>query len=142
VPGDQGGHVSTLGARALDGSRTGLRVPGARDGDTRRFFVEELLAPTLKRGDLVVRENNPLHKLEEIEDALEAVGACLLFLPTSSPDLNPIENCWSKVQSRLRALKPRTLPDFLDAVVTAFSSIPVQDLRGWFQPCGYRVAPT
>jgi transposase len=142
VPGDRGGNVSTIGALALEGIRTGLSVPGAIDGETRLFFVEELLAPTLKRGDIVVMENTPIHKLEESEDALEAVGAWVLFLPTYSPDLNPIENCWSKVKARLRALKPRTLPDLLEALVTAFASITEHDILGWFGHCGYRVAPT
>ena len=142
VPGDRGGNVSTIGAIALDGIRTGLSVPGAIDGETMLFFVEELLVPTLKRGDIVFMDNNPIHKLDEIEAAIEAAGAWLLFLPTYSPDLNPIENCWSKVKSRLRSLKPRTLPDLLDALVTAFSAITVQDILGWFRHCSYRVAPT
>lgn len=142
VPGDRGGNGSTLGAIGREGIRTGLRVPGASDGEARRFFVEELLVPTLKRGDIVVRDNTPSPKLDDIEDALAAVGAGGLFLPTSSPDLNPSEHSCSKVKSRLRSLKPRSLPDFLDALVEAFSSITQQDIRGWFRHCGYRVAPT
>jgi len=142
VPGDRGGNVSTIGALGLDGMRTGLSVPGPIDGDTRLFFVEELLVPTLNRGDIVVMDNNPIHKLEDMEDAIEAAGAWGLFLPTSSPDLNPIENCWSKVKSLLRSLKPRTLPDLFDALVKAFASIAQKDIRGWFRHCGYRVAPT
>jgi len=142
VPGDRGGNVSTIGALALDGLRTGLSVPGAIDGETMLFFVEELLVPTLKRGDIVMMDNNPIHKLDEIEDAIEAVGAWVLFLPTYSPDLNPIENCWSKVKARLRSLKPRTLPDLLDALVTAFAAITKHDIRGWFRQCDYWVAPT
>jgi len=142
VPGDRGGNVSTIGALALDGMRTGLSVPGAIDGETRLFFVEELLVPTLKRGDIVMMDNTPIPKLDEIEDAIAAVGAGVLFLPTYSPDLNPIENCWSKVKARLRSLKPRTVPDLLDALVTAFASITVHDILGWFRHCGYRVAST
>jgi transposase len=142
VPGDQGGNVSTIGAMGLDGIRTGLSVPGAIEGETMLFLVEELLAPTLKRGDIVVMDNNPIHKLAEIEDAIEAVGAWVLFLPPYSPDLNPIELCWSKVKSRLRSLKPRTLPDLFDALCHAFSSLTQPDLLHWFQPCGYQVAPT
>jgi transposase len=142
VPGDRGGTVSTIGALALEGLRTGLSVPGAIAGETRRFFVEELLVPTLKRGDIVMMDNNPIHKLDELEDAIEAVGAWVLFLPTYSPDLNPMENCWSKVKTCLRSLKPRTLPDLLEALVTAFAAITKHDIRGWFGHCGYRVAPT
>jgi transposase len=142
VPGDRGGNVSTVGAIGLEGIRTGLSVPGAIDGDTMLFFVEELLAPTLKRGDSVFMDNNPIHKLDDIEDAIEAVGAWALFLPAYSPDLNPIENCWSKIKSLLRSLKPRTLPELLDALVESFSSITEQDILGWFRHCGYQVAPT
>jgi transposase len=142
VPGDRGGNVSTIGALGVDGLRTGLSVPGAIDGETMLFFVEELLVPTLKRGDIVFMDNNPIHKLDEIEEAIEAVGAWVLFLPAYSPDLNPIENCWSKVKALLRSLKPRTLPDLLDALVTAFASITQHDIRGWFQHCGYRAAST
>ena len=89
----------------------------------------------------MVRDNNSIHTLDDIEDAIEAVGAGVLFLPTSAPDLNPIENCWAKMKSCLRSLKPRSLPDLLDALVEAFSSITQQDIQGWFRHCGYRVAP-
>jgi transposase len=142
VPGDHGGTVSTIGARSRDGMRPGLSVPGAIDGDTRVVFVAELLVPTLKRGDSVVRDTNPIHKLDEIEDAIEAAGAWVLFLPTYSPDLNPVELCWSKVKSRLRALKPRTVDDLLAALTDAFASITPHDILGWFRHCGYRVAST
>src|SRR5262249_33954566 len=136
-----GRQCLTLGALGLEGIRTGLSVPGPIDGETMLFFVEELLVPTLKRGDIVVMDNNSIHKLDEIEDAIEAVGAWVLFLPVYSPDLNPIEHCWAKVKSCLRTLKPRTLPDLLDALVEAFSSITTHDILGWFRHCGYQVAP-
>lgn len=142
VPGDRGGNVSTIGALGLEGMRTGLSGPGSSDSDTMLFFVEELLVPTLKRGDIVVMDTNPTHKLEEIEDAIDAAGAWVLFLPTYSPDLNPIEHCWSKVKSLLRSLKPRTWDDLLAALAAAFSSITTLDILGWFRHCGYRVAST
>ena len=142
VPGDRGGNVSTIGALDLRGFRTGLSVPGAIDGETLVFFIEELLAPTLKRGDLVFMDNCPIHKMEEIEDVIEACGAGVLFLPPYSPDLNPIEHGWSKVKTRLRALKPRTVEAVLAALVDAFATVTEQDIRGWFRHCGYRVAPT
>lgn len=141
VPGDRGGNISTIGAIGVDGVRTGLSVPGAIDGETLLFFVEELLVPTLKRGDIVLMDNASIHKLDDIEDALEAAGAGLLFLPAYSPDLNPIEHAWSKVKARLRALKPRTGPALLEALVEAFATITPHDLQGWFRHCGYTVAP-
>ena len=142
VPGDRGGNLSTIGALGLEGIRTGLSVPGPIDGETMLVFVEELLVPTLKRGDIVLMDNTPLHKLDDIEDAIEAAGAWVLFLPTYSPDLNPMENCWSKVKALLRSLKPRTVEELLDALVEAFASITLHDILSWFRHCGYRVAST
>jgi transposase len=87
-------------------------------------------------------DNCPIHKMEEIEELIEARGAGVLFLPPYSPNLNPIEHGWAKVKTRLRALKPRTLEDVLAALVAAFATVTAQDIRGWFRYCGYRVAPT
>ena len=142
VPGDRGGNVSTIGAIGREGIRTGLSVPGPIAGETRLFFVEALLVPTLQQGDMVFRDNAPIHHLEDIEDASEAAGAWVLFLPTSSPDLNPIENCWAKGKAILRSLKPRPLPALLDALAEACASIARHDILGWFRHCGCRVAPT
>ena len=142
IPGDPGKNVSTIGAIGLDGIRTGLSVQGPIDGETMIFFVEELLAPTLKRGEVVVLDNCPIHKMEEIEEIIEARGAWVIFLSRYSPDLNPIENCWSKVKAVLRSIKPRTLEELLDALVEAFSSVTLKDILGWFRHCGYQAART
>ena len=142
VPGDRGGNVSTIAALGLDGIRTGLSVPVTIDTETMLFFVEEMWAPTLKRGDLVFLDNCSIHKAEEIAEAIEARGAWVIFLPTYSPDLNPIENCWSKVKSILRSLKPRSLQELLAALVEAFAAVTVQDILHWFDHCGYRAAGT
>jgi hypothetical protein len=142
VPSDRGGTVSTIGALDLRGFRTGLSVPGAMDGETMGFFIAELRAPTLKRGDLVFLDNCPIHKLEEIEDLIAARGAGVLFLPPYAPDLNPIEHGWAKVKPRLRALTPRTREAVLTALVDACATVTAQDSRGWFRHCGYRVALT
>jgi transposase len=140
VPGDRGGNGSTLGAIGLEGIRTGLSVPGAIDGETRLLFVEELLVPPLNRGAMVGRDNNPIHTRDESEEAIAAAGAWVLFLPTSSPALNPIELCWAKVNSRVRSRQPRTLADFFDALGQAFASIPPHAILHWVEPCGYQVA--
>ncbi len=142
VPGERGQNVSTSGAIALDGVRTGLSVTGAINGEPRLFFVAELLVPTLKRGEIVVLDNCSIHKQEEIAEALEAVGAWVLFLPPYSPDLNPIENCWSKVKALLRSLKPRSFDALQTALVEAFAALTTQDMRGWFGHCGYGGALT
>lgn len=140
VPGVRGSNLSTIGALSLTGLRTGLSVPGAIDGEIMGFFVTEMLAPLLRRGEVVFLDNCPIHKVEEVEEAIEARGAWVIFLPAYSPDLNPIENCWSKVKNILRSLKPRTVEELLDALVEAFSSITRQDILSWFHHCGYRGA--
>ena len=140
VPGDRGGNLSTIGAIALDGIRTGLSVPGPSDGDTMTFFIEEMLSLTLKRGEVVFMDNCSIHKMEEIEEAIEARGAWVVFLPRYSPDLNPIENCWSKVKGILRSFKPRTVEELLDAFAKAFSSVTLQNILGWLNHCGYKAA--
>lgn len=142
VPGARGKNISTIGAISLAGLLTGLSVAGSIDGEVMLFFVEEMLAPLLKAGDVVIMDNVATHKQEEIEDLIEARGALVIFLPPYSPDLNPIENCWSKVKTILRSLKPRTLEELLDALVEAFSSITIDNILGWFTHCGYQAAPT
>lgn len=140
VPGKKGENVSTIAALGIDGLRTGLSVKGAIDGETMIYFVEQMLAPTLKAGEIVFMDNCPTHKMDEVEEAIEGRGARVMFLPAYSPDLNPIENCWSKVKAILRSLKPRSFEELLDALVEAFSRVTVQDILGWFAHCGYRVA--
>lgn len=142
VPGKEGENVSTIAALGLDGMRTGLSVKGSIDGETMIYFVEEMLVPTLKRGDIVFMDNCPIHKMEEVEEAIERRGAWVIFLPAYSPDLNPIENCWSKVKAILRSLKPRSFDQLQDALVEAFSRITSHDILGWFAHCGYQVALT
>ena len=142
VPSAWGRNWSTIGALRLTGLCTGLSVPGAIDGETMVYFVEELLGPQLKRGDLVFLDNCPVHKVEEVEEAMLARGAWPVFLPTASPDLNPIEHCWSKVKAYLRACRPRTTDALLGALVSAFATVTGSDIKGWFRHCGYQGART
>ena len=142
VPADRKGNLSTIGAVGLTGMRAALSVPGAIDGETMIFFVQEMLAPTLRRAEIVFFDNCPIHQADEIQEAIAARGAWAVFLPPYSPDFNPLENCWSKIKNILRSLKPRTLEELLDALVEACSSITRQDILGWFRHCGYQGART
>jgi transposase len=142
VPGARGENVSTIGAMALNGVRAAMSVPGAIDGETLTFFVEQVLAPVLNPDEIVFMDNCPTHKVADVKEAIESAGAKLEFLPTYSPDFNPIENCWSKIKSMLRTLKPRTIKELMDALRKAFASITEQDILGWFIHCGYQAAST
>src|SRR2546421_7155685 len=97
-----------LGALSLAGVQALMTIKGATDGDTFLVFVREVLAPTLHEGDVVIWDNLGAHRSMVVRQAVEARGARLIFLPPYSPDMNPIERCWSKIKTFLRAAKART----------------------------------
>jgi len=88
-------------------------------------------------GDVVVMENLGAHKVKGVRDAIEAVGARLIYLPPYSPDLNPIEKCWSKAKHILRSIGARTKEGLHQAMTQALNLVTLKDLLGWFKHCGY-----
>ena len=100
-------------------------------------YVRSQLLPTLRKGDIVVMDNLSVHTGETIRQLIESQGARLEFLPPYSPDLNPIELCWSKVKATLRAAKARTLDALVEAVAKALRSTSITDIQNWFANCGY-----
>ena len=102
------------------------------DGEMFLAWVRQGLAPTLQPNDLVMMDNLATHKVAGVRQAIEAVGARLLYLPPYSPDFNPIEKLWSKVKSILRSLSPRTSDELLQAVAFAFAAISTADCYGLF----------
>ena len=105
----------TAGLRS-DGLIAPLVLDGAMDGDVFQAYVEQALAPSLRRGDIVVMDNLPAHKVHGVREAIEAVGASLLYLPPYSPDFNPIEMAFSKLKALLRAAEARTIPELWRAI--------------------------
>ena len=126
-----------LGAIRLDGIVTALSIDGATDGELFLPFTEQLLAPALRAGDVVVMDNLSAHKVAGVREAIEAVGASLLYLPPYSRDLNPIEKCWSKVKHFLRSEGARAKEALYQALARGFDWVAPKDLRGWFKHCGY-----
>ena len=141
VPSARGTALSTIAALGLDGLRASLSVRGAVDGEVMQFFVQQVLAPQLQAGEVVVWDNAAIHTLASVPATLAAVGARLEFLPTYSPDFNPIELCWSKLKTLMRADKPRTHAELVEALHHAMDQVTPQDIAGWFEHCGYTVAP-
>jgi transposase len=105
---------------------------GAMDGEMFLAWVTEGLAPTLKKGDVVIMDNLATHKVKGVAATIEAAGARLLYLPPYSPDFNPIENMWSKIKQILRSADPRTQEELMRAAKTAFNAITRTDCRGYF----------
>lgn len=137
APINYGPNVSVLGAIGLRGVVTAMSIDGPIDGAIFRAFVEQFLAPELRPGDVVVMDNLSVHKVTGIEAAIVAAGAELVYLPPYSPDLNPIEACWSKVKAWMRKQAARTRDVLEDALTEAFDRISGHDILGWFKHCGY-----
>lgn len=138
TPGDSGAHYTLIAALSTQGIQAPWILKGEMDGAAFEVYVELVLVPTLHPGDIVVLDNLSFHKAPRIRQLIESIGARLEFLPPYSPDLNPIEPCWSKTKTALRAAKARTFEALLDALDNAFGSITKQDAKAWFAHCGYR----
>ena len=131
--------VGALGLRGLVAALSFQGSLDSLDSLAWRAFLEQLLVPQLQVGDIVVMDNCRVHRSAWVVPLLEAVGAHVLYLPTYSPDLSPIENYWGKIKEFLRATAAR-IPHALDEALTqALQTVTRQDIEGWFRHCGYEV---
>ena len=121
----------------LDGSTACMAIDGATDTEVFRVFVDQVLCPSLRAGDIVIMDNLSPHKSAPTLELIEAAGAKVLFLPAYSPDLNPIEKMWSKVKESLRASEPRTQEALIKAIGHALECVTARDAMNWFASCGY-----
>jgi transposase len=126
---------------------TGVVVPlvidGAVNGELFLAYVEQMLAPALAPGDIVVLDNLSSHKVAGVRQAIEARGASLLYLPPYSPDLNPIEQAFAKLKSRWRAAAARTREALWSAIGRSLASFTARECANYFAHCGYStVRPT
>lgn len=112
----------------MDGATTGVRF---------RTYVADKLVPTLRPGDTVVMDNLAAHKVAGVREAIEAVGAHLLYLPAYSPDFNPIEMAFAKIKALLRTTAARTIPDLWTAIRQAFDRFTSAECRNYLAAAGY-----
>lgn len=131
--------TTILGALRVDGVAAAMTIPAATDTDVFMAFVDQVLSPALRPGEVVLLDNLGPHKAACVRKSIEAAGARVLYLPPYSPDFNPIEPCWSKVKEHLRATGARSQPDLDVAIGNALSSITHADAKGFFKKCGYVV---
>jgi transposase len=130
-------RTSVIGLLGLNGVTAPMTFKGTLNGDLFGGYVEQVLAPTLSPGDIVVLDNYSVHKMNGILDPIYEKGATVMFLPEYSPDLNPIELMWSKIKAILRKLKARTAETLEDALFQALNSVTYSDIAGWFEHHGY-----
>jgi transposase len=122
-----------------DGTTAAMTIEGPTTSEVFRAYVEHILVPTLRRGDIVVLDNLSPHKDKAALALIERTGAEVRFLPPYSPDFNPIEKMWSKVKALLRSAKARTEETLLAAIGAALARVTAQDAEGWFASCGYSI---
>ena len=133
-------------AKAQPAAKKKGLVASERDPKKRKAFRKKVAKLDVKKYIFIDEMGSNLGftrlygRAEPGQRVIESVGARVEFLPTYSPDMNPIENCWSKVKSILRSIKPRSPEELLDALEKAFASITQQDILGWFTHCGYQAA--
>ena len=131
-----GGHwkiMTILGAMSLDGMVATMTIEEPTDTDIFLAYVEHLLYPVLKTGDVVVMDNLSAHKAPAVQQWIEKAGAELLYLPPYSPDLNPIEKAWAKIKQQLREAKARTKDALDQAITNALPHITPANAQAWFR---------
>ncbi len=134
------GHWQTttlIAALGIQGMRCSTVVDGAVNGDVFEAFVQQVLVPQLRPGDVVVMDNLSSHKRSRTRELIESAGAELVFLPPYSPDLNPIEMIFAKVKQRLRSLACRTRDALWQAMQSVLDQVTASDAANCFRHCGY-----
>ena len=125
--------LSLIGAIRLGERPRLMTYDGAVNGAIFLQFIKRRLAPHLCRGDVVVMDNLNFHKMRVVRQAIESVGATALYLPTYSPELNPIERLWADMKRQLRKIGADTVDDLLAAVHKFRSGVPYQKITAWFR---------
>jgi len=139
VPRKRGRNQTLIASITLEGAvGESVSIEGATDSDLFEAYVEGFLAPSLRTGQVVVLDGLGAHRTQKVRELIEARGADLLFLPPYSPDLNPIEEAFSKVKNLVRKTGARTRGALDEAVGEALRAVTPEDAAGWFAHCGYR----
>jgi transposase len=140
APRNWGKNVTLLSSITLSGMGPSLAVEGATTRAVFEAYLEEALAPSLPSGQVVVMDSLGAHKGGRVRELVEGRGCELLYLPTYSPDLNPIEQAFSKLKGLLRGAEARSRAALIEAMGRALGTVTATDARGFFRHCGYRTA--
>lgn len=137
APRNHGKNITLLGALTPGGISACLQVEGATTSEVFTAFVQQILLPVLRPGQIVLLDNLSAHRRSRIEELVTRVGARVLWLPRYSPEFNPIEQAWSKLKGLLRKWEARTEAALDEAISCAFAHITASDARGWIRHGGY-----
>jgi transposase len=139
VPRNRGANTTVLSSMSAGGMGPSLTVEGTTTSVVFEAYVEQVLAPTLRRWQVVVMDNLSAHKGERVRELIEERGCELIYLPSYSPDLNPIEEAFSKIKGLVRKAEARTREALVEAIGSALSAVSSKDARSYFEHCGYRM---
>jgi transposase len=138
VPRNRGKNTTLIAAITLEGGMgESMSVEGATDALAFEAYVEHVLGPSLCEGQVVL-DKLGTHRTDRVRDLIEGRGADLVFLPSYSPDLNPMEEAFSKMKGLMRKAEARSREALLEALGAAISALSAQDARGFIEHCGYR----
>ena len=129
--------ITFVGGLRLRGMTAPFVLEGAMNGPLFLAYVKQCLVPTLKRGDIVVMDNLPVHKVAGVREAIEAAGATLLYLPPYSPDLNPIELAFAKLKALLRKAAERTIETLWNRIGALLDDFTPSECASYFRHDGY-----
>ena len=139
APRNWGQNITLLSSIGKErGMGASLVVEGSTNGMVFQTYLQEVLLPTLERGQIVVMDNLSAHKGERVRELIEGKGCELIYLPPYSPDFNPIEQAFSKLKSYLRAACARSRDTLMEVIGEALRTITASDAEGFFEHCGYR----
>jgi transposase len=137
VPRNRGPNTTLLASMTAEGMGPCLAVEGATTGAVFEVYIEKVLLPSLRRGQVVVMDNLSTHKGERIRKLVRSAGCELLYLPPYSPDFSPIEEAFSKVKGLLRKAEARSREALLEAMGKVLEAVTARDARGFFEHCVY-----
>ena len=138
VPRNRGKNTTLIAAITLEGGMgASMTVEGATDSLAFEAYVEHFLAPSLCEGQVVVLDGLGAHRTQKVEELIEGSGADLVFLPSYSPDLNPIEEAFSKIKYLVRKVGARVREALVEAIGRALATVTPDDAAGWFAHAGY-----
>jgi transposase len=140
VPKNYRQQQSIISSMGIDGAAAMFIIEGAVDTAAFDVYVERVLRPTMRKGDIFVLDNLTAHHASRIEEVAQECEAQVLWLAPYSPDFSPIELLWSKIKSGLRKAKARTIEELSRALNKGLELITTNDCRSWFKHCGYSVA--
>jgi transposase len=137
IPRNRGKNTTLLTSLHQGGMGPSMAVEGPTTSRVFETYVERVLAPALRPGQVVVMDNLGAHRPRRIRELIEGRGCDLIYLPAYSPDLNPIEEALSKIKHLLRKIGARTKEALIEAMSRALAAVSAQDVRGFFVRCGY-----